>query len=283
MRRRDWLLSTLALAPVGRSSATPSTTPAVDAVVLDGAHRILFEHGAARLAALPGSTLKPFVLAALLERKLLRPDERLACPGGFHLGRHNLECSHVHGAPPFDGAEALAASCNFWFATMARRLGASGLLAALRHYGLAAQLAATLEDEGLQALGLAHVSASPWTLARAYDQLLRSPPPPLVAAGLRAAVERGTGQRALSTRVLISGKTGTAHGERPGSSVGWFAGWAHRMAPLGHPITAQGNEAAQEAEQCIVFAVRVPGGTGGGEAADQARLLAERWASGHLG
>jgi cell division protein FtsI/penicillin-binding protein 2 len=283
MRRRDWLLSTLALAPAVRSSATPSAASSSDAVVLNTSGQVLFKHGATHSPGLPGSTLKPLVLTALLEHKLLKPEERLACPGGFHLGRHNLECSHVRGAPPFDAVEALAASCNFWFATMSRRLGAAGLLAALRNYGLAAQLTATVEETGLQALGLARVFSSPWTLARAYAQLLRSSPPAPVVDGLRAAVERGTGQRALSDRAFIAGKTGTAHGERPGSSVGWFAGWAHRIAAIGHPRSAEGSAEVLETERGIVFALRVPGGTGGGEAAEQARILVEKWADSHLG
>ena len=310
MRRRDWLLSTLAPAPVWDSSAAPAPTPLTDVVMLYTARRILredpralrddtvagpasiesipasrvlFLSGATRVAALPGSTLKPFVLAALLERKLLKADERLACPGGFRLGRHNLECSHLRGAPPFDAVDALAASCNYWFATMSRRLGAAGLLAALRGFGLSAQLAGSAEQAGLQALGLARVSASPWTLALAYQKLLQSGPPAPVADGLRAAVERGTGQRALSAQVFIAGKTGTAHAERSGSSVGWFAGWAYRIASIGHPPSAEGSGAARERDRAIVFAVRVPGGTGGGEAAEQGRVLAERWANGHLG
>jgi cell division protein FtsI/penicillin-binding protein 2 len=96
----------------------------------------------------------------------------------------------------------------------------------------------------------------------------------VVATGLRAAVERGTGQRALTDRVFIAGKTGTARGARPGSSVGWFAGWAFREPPRTGQQTTLGDG--------IVFAVRVPGSTGGGEAAEQARLLAERWVNGHL-
>jgi len=115
----------------------------------------------------------------------------------------------------FDAVEALAASCNFWFATMARRLGAAGLLAALRGFGLSAQLAPSVEQAGLQSLGLAHVTASPWTLALAYDKLLRSGPPAPIGNGLRAVVERGTGQRALSDRVFIAGKTGTAAANAP--------------------------------------------------------------------
>jgi len=104
-----------------------------------------------------------------------------------------------------------------------------------------------------------------------------------MGGGLRAAVERGTGQRALSDRVFIAGKTGTARGERPGSSVGWFAGWAYHIDSVGHPQPAEGAGATLEGANGVVFAIRVPGGTGGGEAAENARLLAERWASGHLG
>ena len=290
MTRRDWLLSTLAIA-ARTVAAAPTKSLPVDAVVLDlstvgndapGSRNAVFEQGSVHTAALPGSTLKPLILAALLERKLLKPDERLTCPGGFHLAGHNLECSHIHPAPAFDAVDALAASCNYWFATMARRLGAAGVRDVLRHYGLAAQLAPNLDQAGLQALGLARVSATPWTLGLAYEKLYRSGPPTLVADGLRAAVERGTGQRALSGRVSIVGKTGTAHGERPGTTVGWFAGWAY-------PVDRNGARPAAEIPQTpagkfsgIVFAVRVPGGTGGGEAADQARSLAERWASGRL-
>ncbi|MGD0578288.1 MAG: penicillin-binding transpeptidase domain-containing protein [Bryobacteraceae bacterium] len=191
MTRRDWLLSTLALAPAGPSAAAPSAALATDAVVLDTAggrvksedvrSRVLFEQGATRTAALPGSTLKPLLLSALLERKLLKPDERLACPGGFHLAGHNLQCTHVHPAPPFDAVEALAASCNYWFATMSRRLSAAGLLTVLRNFGLSAQLAPSVEQAGLQALGLSRVSASPTSLARAYADLLHSGPHPVVA------------------------------------------------------------------------------------------------------
>ena len=127
MTRRDWLLSTFALAPAAYPAAAPSSALVTDVVVLEagprrvlkddarvgkdgtdpsrvrnddagllrkdqGSPRVLFERGASRTAGLPGSTLKPLVLSALLDRKLLKPDERLACPGGFHLGRHNLEC-----------------------------------------------------------------------------------------------------------------------------------------------------------------------------------------------
>jgi cell division protein FtsI/penicillin-binding protein 2 len=251
-----------------------------DAVILDSASRkLLFEQADCRHATLPGSTLKPFVLAALLERRLLKPDERLECPGGFRLGNRNLECIHVRNAGPLDAVEALAASCNFWFAMMAQRLGPDGLLKALRQVGLAAQRAPTEEQVCLQALGLARVSASPWTLARAYAALLEAGPPTLVLEGMRAAVERGTAQRAFSPVVWIAGKTGTAPGGLPGSSAGWFGGWALRNAGTGKPPCPPTEmPACLHSRPGIVFAVRVAGGTGGGAAADLGKQLAERWA-----
>jgi cell division protein FtsI/penicillin-binding protein 2 len=249
-------------------------------VVLDSASRkLLFQQADYRRATLPGSTLKPFILAALLERRLLKPDERLECPGGFRLGNRGLECIHVRNAGPLDAVEALAASCNFWFAMMAQRLGPDGLLKALRQVGLAAQRAQTKEQVCLQALGLAHVSASPWTLARAYAVLLEAGPPMLVIEGMRAAVERGTAQRASSSLVWIAGKTGTAPGGLPGSSAGWFGGWAMRSASTGKPACPPEQiSTCLRSHPVIVFAVRVVGGTGGGAAAELGKQLAERWA-----
>ena len=285
MTRRDWLLSALPFLPPSGSSSSASSrgqdaTSSGDAVVLDSASRkLLFEQGDGRHATLPGSVLKPFVLAALLEHSLLKPDERLECPGGFRLGNRDLECIHLRNAGPLDAVEALAGSCNFWFAMMAQRLGPDGLLKALRQAGLAAQRAASKEQVCLQALGLAHVSASPWTLAHAYATLLGAGPPTLVLEGMRAAVERGTAQRASSSLVWIAGKTGTAPGGLPGSSAGWFAGWAVR-----NPGPGQSACPPEQISTClhsrpgIVFAVRVAGGTGGGAAAELGKQLAERWA-----
>ena len=164
MTRRDWILSALPLLPPsgGHLFASPHRPAGAgegDAVVLGSSSRkLLSAQGDFRHGTLPGSTLKPFVLAALLEQRLLKPGERLECPGSFRLGSHDLECIHVRNAGPLDAEEALAASCNFWFAEMARRLGPDGLLKALRKVGLAAQRAPSQEQLCLQALGLAHVS-----------------------------------------------------------------------------------------------------------------------------
>lgn len=281
MTRRDWLLSALPMMPPfgGRCLASPGTTSANsgDAAAFDSASRkLIMQQGDCRRSGLPGSTLKPFVLAALLERNLLKQNERLECPGGFRLGERNLECIHVRNAGPLDAVEALAASCNYWFAMMARRLGPDQLLKTLRRVGLSAQRAPSEEQLCLQALGLAYVSASPWTLARAYCALLQTGPPAMVLEGMRAAVERGTAQHALSERAWIAGKTGTAPNGLPGSSAGWFGGWAIRMDKLGCP--------AEKASMClhsrpgIVFAARIVGGTGGGAAADLGKEIVERWA-----
>ncbi|MDR3718303.1 MAG: penicillin-binding transpeptidase domain-containing protein [Bryobacteraceae bacterium] len=289
MTRRDWLLSALPLAPPsggrtmafsrGAFSGDRDSAGPGDAVVLNGASRkVLLEQGDFRRSGLPGSTLKPFVLAALLDRHLLKPNERLECPGEFRLGEHNLECDHARNAGPLDAVEALAVSCNFWFAIMSKRLGPEGLLKALRRVGLAAQRAPNEEQACVQALGLAHVSASPLTLAHAYAELLKAGPPAAVLQGMRAAVERGTAQRALSDRVWIAGKTGTAPGGLPGSSAGWFAGWAMRPDAVSCPAAQAAG--CLHSRPSIAFAVRVVGGTGGGAAADLGKEVTEQWAQG---
>ncbi len=285
MTRRVWLLSALPTLPAlrGSSSASPhshASHGSGDAAVFSSlSKKLLSQQGDWRHATLPGSTLKPFVLAALLERQLIQPGERIECPGSFRLGTRDLECIHVRNAGPLDAVEALAASCNFWFAVMARRLGPDLLLKTLRQSGLTAQRATNEEQVCLQALGLAHVSASPLTLARAYAALLQAGPPTLVLQGMRAAVERGTAQRASSSIVWIAGKTGTAPGGLPGTSAGWFGGWAlPAIAASGNACTPGEDSSCLHSRPGIVFAVRVVGGTGGGAAAELSKQLAERWA-----
>ena len=60
--------------------------------------------------------MKPFVLAALVEAGI---DARRACRRELRVASHRLDCVHGPLAAPPDGAEALAYSCNNWFAAMA--------------------------------------------------------------------------------------------------------------------------------------------------------------------
>src|ERR1035438_7554729 len=56
---------------------------------------------AASALAPPGSTLKPLVLNALLERGILRADETFPCTGDLRIAGRGLRCSHPPLAAPF--------------------------------------------------------------------------------------------------------------------------------------------------------------------------------------
>src|ERR1044072_1179764 len=70
----------------------------------------------------PGSTMKPFALAALLKSGKLRPEEPWLCPGTLSIGGRQLNCSHPRMATPMRVETALAYSCNCFVAHMAERL-----------------------------------------------------------------------------------------------------------------------------------------------------------------
>ena len=76
---------------------------------------------AARTLAAPGSTLKPLVLYALLAEGRWNAAQRVACDRQLTVAGHRLACSHP-AAPPFDAREALAWSCNSYFAQVAQTL-----------------------------------------------------------------------------------------------------------------------------------------------------------------
>lgn len=58
----------------------------------------------------PGSTYKPFTVAAGLETGVLNGSESYYCTGSLNVGSWNIGCSHVHGNISLEGA--VAESCN---------------------------------------------------------------------------------------------------------------------------------------------------------------------------
>src|SRR6266853_1030511 len=86
--------------------------------------------------AMPGSTMKPFTALAALRAGLIDQDSRTVCPGRFNGLNFSLPCVHADHLPPFNPSQAIAYSCNYYFATLGQRLGRDKLIETLRSFGL---------------------------------------------------------------------------------------------------------------------------------------------------
>jgi len=85
-------------------------------------------------ALMPGSAIKPFTALAALRAELIDEDSRTVCPGRFTGLNFSLACVHGDHLPPFSPAQAIAYSCNYYFATVGQRLGRDKLVATLREF-----------------------------------------------------------------------------------------------------------------------------------------------------
>jgi len=86
-------------------------------------------------AQMPGSAMKPFTALAALQHGLINEDSRSVCPGRFTGLSFSLACTHADHLPPFSPAQAIAYSCNYYFATLGQRLGREKLMATAREFG----------------------------------------------------------------------------------------------------------------------------------------------------
>jgi cell division protein FtsI/penicillin-binding protein 2 len=205
------------------------------AILLNAAtRRLVAVHApdlAGRLLAPPGSTVKPFVIAALLECGKLRPDESYRCPGALRIGGYNMACSHPPGLPPMQARTAIAYSCNCFVARYAARFEPAELANVFARSGLLSGTEGVLgeltrADVRLQALGESGIRVTPAALAMAYARRAWTGS---VLGGLEDAVEFGTAQRARVAGIKVAGKTGSVRAP-DGMHVAWFAGFTSRYA-----------------------------------------------------
>lgn len=209
-----------------------------------GSGRVLRQDGAAMRRVAPGSTIKPFVLQAATSRP------EWVCGRKLRLAGRRMDCVHPTLAAPLSAREALAYSCNFYFASLAQTIEPGRLAEVLRKFGFVlSKTPQTAEDRQLVALGEFGVTTTPLDLARAYARLAAAGGEP----GLREAVEVGTAQRAAVDGIAVAGKTGTTRG------YSWFAGYA----PVEKPQVA--------------VVVLTAEGTGGSSAAPEGGKVLREW------
>ena len=85
-------------------------------------------------AFMPGSAMKPFTALAALRAELIDESSRAVCPGRFTGLNFSLSCVHADHLPPFSPSQAIAYSCNYYFAGAGQRLGREKLVATLREF-----------------------------------------------------------------------------------------------------------------------------------------------------
>ena len=245
---------------VGATANVARRAPQARIVVLDiGTGRVLSASNladAAHTLAAPGSTLKPLVLYGLAESGRWDASRRIACTRRLRIAGRALDCSHP-AADPMDAREALAWSCNTYFAAVGATLAPGELRRLLAPTGLLSQTGLVGElglasgetiaeyreprnrdGESLAVLGVDGILVTPLELAVAYRWLGMqlaahgdSVAAQVVRAGLHDSASFGIAAAASLGGVSVAGKTGTANLGSGTPSHGWFAGLAPAEKP----------------------------------------------------
>ncbi|GIV08127.1 MAG: stage V sporulation protein D [Fimbriimonadales bacterium] len=130
----------------------------------------------------PGSTVKPLVVAAMLESGVCKPASRYFCGGAYLVSKKRIKCSENkrHGAQTLE--EVISHSCNVVMAQMGLRAGLEGVYHALQRFHL----------------------FEPMRAGFAYEEVGRTIPPDKVRWGreLRAA-NLAFGQGLLTTPLAL--------------------------------------------------------------------------------
>jgi cell division protein FtsI/penicillin-binding protein 2 len=212
--------------------------------------------------ARPGSTVKPFTLAALIEARGFDPGAPVPCERRLRIGSRVLDCTHLETGQAMRASDALAYSCNCYFARMARLLTGPQFASRLEPLGKV-RVAESIDELRLQALGEENVLVTPLGLASAYRRLVMRLGGRLalqpVLEGLRSSVAYGTGRLAGVEGMDVAGKTGTARADAGVYTHGWFAGFAPAQRPE------------------IVIVVFLERGQGGADAAPIAHQVLAAW------
>ena len=214
----------------------------------------------------PGSTIKPFIALAALRARLIDGDSHRLCRSEYSREGFKIACAHSKDLPPFDPAEAIAYSCNYYFGTLGERLSEESLSEALSSFGFGKQTGINTDRESAgnllrgkrdprNALGEGnYLQATPIQSITAYSALVNGGhlfTPRIASAkdfqaqsrsdlsiaaehrtvivdGMRGAVIFGTAKNAAldSLPLNIIGKTGTSAPNRAFRSQGWFIGFA---------------------------------------------------------
>jgi cell division protein FtsI/penicillin-binding protein 2 len=226
----------------------------------------------------PGSAIKPFTALAAMRAGLLDRESRRLCNGRFVRSDFQIVCSHPKSRSPFDLVQALAYSCNDYFAHTGERLSEGSFNATLSSFGFGSRTGVSANESAgklpngewqvRDALGEGDgLLVTPIQLIAAYTALVngghlyrpqlnkdKNPIPQetsrlnlipqhraTLIEGMRGAARYGTAERAKLGELpaYVFGKTGTSTSSNGFRTQGWFVGFAAGEGATGPPRADQ--------------------------------------------
>ncbi|HXU35674.1 MAG TPA: SpoIID/LytB domain-containing protein [Blastocatellia bacterium] len=256
----------------------------------------------------PGSTIKSFTALTAMRAGLIDNESRTMCRGKFTGENLDIVCSHPKSKTPFNLAQALAYSCNYFFATMSSRLSFDAFRSTLASAGFGSKTGVNASSESAGKIGGGEwrvrdllgegdsLLVTPIQLLAAYCGLMNGGHvfrPQLAEAekfspeeratlhiessqraalieGMRGAVKYGTAEKSglASLPAFIFGKTGTSTSSNGFRRQGWFVSFA-----------ADANSAVETTPESLELAVLVfIKRSHGSEAAQVSRRVFEEFA-----
>ncbi|HXU08584.1 MAG TPA: SpoIID/LytB domain-containing protein, partial [Blastocatellia bacterium] len=233
----------------------------------------------------PGSTIKSFTALTAMRGGLIDNESRTMCRGRFTSESIDVVCSHPKSKTPFSLSQALAYSCNYFFATMSGRLSFDAFKSTLATAGFgsktgvnATESTGTLRDSDWRVRDLLgegdNLLVTPIQLLTAYSALMNgghvfrpqvSDDERFLAEergtlriedsqrvelirGCRGAVVYGTAEKAALNKlpIFVFGKTGTSSSSNGFRRQGWFVSFA-----------SSGNAADEATPESLELAVLV--------------------------
>lgn len=214
----------------------------------------------------PGSTIKSFTALTAMRAGLIDNESRTMCQGRFTGENLDIVCSHPKSKMPFNLPQALAYSCNYFFATMSGRLSFDAFRSTLASAGFGGKTGVNASGESAGKIGGGEwrvrdllgegdsLLVTPIQLLTAYCALMNGGHVfrPLLAGaenfnpeeratlhiessqraalieGMRGAVRYGTAEKSglASLPAFIFGKTGTSSSSNGFRRQGWFVSFA---------------------------------------------------------
>jgi stage II sporulation protein D len=222
----------------------------------------------------PGSAIKPFTALAALRGGLINREFRHRCQKRYARDDFEIVCSHPASNSPFGLSQALAYSCNDFFAHVGERLSEGAFNSTLDAFGFGRKTGMNANESSGElpggdwsvrdALGESdHLLVTPIQLITAYAALVngghlyrpqQSADGPLIPQerlrlniapehraalieGMRGAIKYGTAAKSGLglLPVYAFGKTGTSTSSVRWRTQGWFVGFAAEKGPTGPP------------------------------------------------